>query len=256
MLGRQLGLLAALFTCTITVAGGTTLAAQSIRLGTPVDPQARDAVLVLRLYTVASGQGWGTVPREVTLEAKRALDGLADMAMIGIAGGTSGVEIPGGGRLTAVEATFNVLDVLNVPPWLGRGFEEGDTRRPERAAMLTAATWQERFNRDPGVIGRRFTHVSPSGVSTIVIVVGILPPGLFTAHPEVDPGTQILLLTPDRLDETSALGPTYSPILRLRPGVRAGQVDAALRLTMARLHANGTSAGQALRLESLREPRR
>jgi hypothetical protein len=75
--------------------------------------------------------------------------------------------------------------------------------------MLTAAAWQERFNRDPGVIGRRFTHVSPSGVSTIVIVVGILPPGLFTAHPEVDPGTQILLLTPDRLDETSALGPTY-----------------------------------------------
>ena len=240
----------------LVMAAGAALAGQSIRLGWPVDPQARDAVLVLRHYTIASGEGYGTVPRELTLEVKRVLDGLADIAVIGIAGGTAGVDVPGGMRLAAAEATFNALDVLSVRPMLGRGFVEPDTRQTNRVGLLTAATWQDQFKRDPGVIGRRLSHVSPSGLRADVVVVGVLPPGLFAAHPEVDPGTQILLLTPDRLDDTSALGPIYSPILRLRPRVRAEQIDAALRLTMAGRHAVGASSGYALRLESLRQPRR
>ena len=77
-------------------------------------------------------------------------------------------------RLTGMEVSHEFLDVLRVPPLLGRGFlpEEDRPGGPTNVVMLTEELWRSRFGADRSIVG-----------STIILdevprtVVGVLPRG-------------------------------------------------------------------------------
>jgi putative ABC transport system permease protein len=76
-------------------------------------------------------------------------------------------------RVSAVETTENLFDVLGVQPAMGRGFTvHPGLFGPEHEAIISHRLWQTRFGGNPGIIGRAirlngFTYT----------VVGIMPAG-------------------------------------------------------------------------------
>jgi putative ABC transport system permease protein len=76
------------------------------------------------------------------------------------------IQVP----IATVTATF--FDVLGVTPLLGRTFQPGDdVPGRQRVVVLSHALWQQRFGRDPSVVGRTITL---NGVPQQV--VGVLRP--------------------------------------------------------------------------------
>lgn len=77
-------------------------------------------------------------------------------------------------RLQAAQVTARFFDVLGVPPFIGRGFVEGEHfEGAEPVAVLAYATWQQTFGGDRAVVGQT---VEMDGVRRRI--VGIAPEGL------------------------------------------------------------------------------
>jgi predicted permease len=59
-------------------------------------------------------------------------------------------------RLTGMEVSHEFLDVLGIPPLLGRGFlpEEDRPGGPSAVVMITEELWRSRFGADPALVGR------------------------------------------------------------------------------------------------------
>ncbi len=78
--------------------------------------------------------------------------------------------------LRAAWVTGNFFDVLGARPALGRLFRTEDESLTEPSALvLSYDTWQRRFNRDSGVLGRQLTNPYTRRRYTIV---GVAPAGL------------------------------------------------------------------------------
>src|SRR5688572_28322899 len=57
-------------------------------------------------------------------------------------------------QLVAIHASAALLPTLGLEPLLGRNFSADDDRRGgPRVALIDHAMWQQRFNRDPSVLG-------------------------------------------------------------------------------------------------------
>jgi putative ABC transport system permease protein len=68
---------------------------------------------------------------------------------------------------------YDLFDLLRVPPLLGRSFERGDELSGgEKVVILSHALWVNRFDSDPGILGRVLRIDGESRT-----VVGVLPPG-------------------------------------------------------------------------------
>ena len=77
-------------------------------------------------------------------------------------------------QFTGGSMTPSLLALLGITPIAGRGFAEGDDRPgAPPVVMISDALWRDRYNRDPGVIGR---HLTFNGVDATV--VGIAPSAL------------------------------------------------------------------------------
>ncbi len=76
--------------------------------------------------------------------------------------------------LTSLHVTADILDVLRIRPFLGRGFEASDTD-PAGApvALLSHEFWQARFGGDPHILGQTLRLNEKART-----VIGILPPHL------------------------------------------------------------------------------
>ncbi len=57
-------------------------------------------------------------------------------------------------RLHAVRVSPDFFPTLDVPPAMGRNFEEGDSRGDARVAILSHSTWRDRFQSDPSIVGK------------------------------------------------------------------------------------------------------
>ena len=76
-------------------------------------------------------------------------------------------------RYDAGFVSSNLFDLLGVQPYLGRSFERDDELPgSEPVVMLAYGLWQNRFQADPSIIGRRLTL---NGVTNSV--VGVMPEG-------------------------------------------------------------------------------
>jgi putative ABC transport system permease protein len=129
-------------------------------------------------------------------------------------------------RVIGVGVSQNFFSVLGVPPLLGRGFNEEESRwNASPAVILSHAYWVRRFAADPALVGRSLTLNDKPAT-----VVGIMPPS-FDFASTFSPGSRVDLLTPFPLTtETDRWGNTLAVIGRLKPGVSIPQAQAEFDL--------------------------
>jgi putative ABC transport system permease protein len=135
--------------------------------------------------------------------------------------------ILGGGdvpeQVSGARISPSVLDVVGVPPALGRPFRDDEaTPGNDDVAILSHGLWTQRFGADPSVIG-----------STVVIddepleIVGVMPPD-FEFPPDADAVSVWMPLTIDtRLFDVRAMR-VYNVVGRLAPGVSVERARAEM----------------------------
>lgn len=122
-------------------------------------------------------------------------------------------------EITTMIVTANLIDVLGVPPLVGRGFAAGeDQDTAARTILLSHGLWTRRFGADPTIVGQQLTINGES-----VAVVGVMPPGFDTL------GTQVDAFMPFRFGPRSFTGGRSLVVVgRMKPGVTRDQAQAEL----------------------------
>ena len=129
-------------------------------------------------------------------------------------------------QLFGLHASAALLPALGLEPLLGRNFSADDDRRGgERVVLISHDMWQQRFNRDPSVLGQTMTlDAAP------YTIIGVLPQAA-TAFP-LD-RQQIWVPRPVEVTYLEALnngGFYFQLIARLRPGVSLAQAREAMNV--------------------------
>ncbi|HUQ84167.1 MAG TPA: ABC transporter permease, partial [Gemmatimonadaceae bacterium] len=139
-------------------------------------------------------------------------------------------------RVSAVETSENLFNVLGVQPAVGHGFTvHKDLFGPEHEAVISDRLWRTRFSGDPAIVGRA---VRLNGFA--YTVVGIMPPG-FGFPGETDLWQQLQW---DLHNHTRGAHFMES-VARLKPGVTADRANRDLAALGVRLgnEFRGTNAG-------------
>ena len=126
-------------------------------------------------------------------------------------------------RLTGMEASHELLQVLALPPLLGRGFLPGDDRPGGRndVVILTEELWRTRFGGDPSIVN-----------TTIVLneiprtVIGVLPSGAWLFREDMFFVPAVLDPATDRVRRSPHWGVVFG---RLKPDTTAARADAELK---------------------------
>ena len=130
-------------------------------------------------------------------------------------------------RVTGASVSWDLFELLRVPPALGRGFT-ADEDRPGRNAVIVIShgMWQRRFGGDPSVAGRSIVL----GGSPVTIV-GVMPSGFYFPSRETE------FWRPIALDPAKASrgGHFLGVIARLKPGVSVQQAEAEMKTIAERL---------------------
>ena len=134
------------------------------------------------------------------------------------------VSPDGAERVRVGRISDNFLDVVGARPLLGRAFVAADNLPNAPPVVIIGYDfWRQRFNADPGIVGRTMNLSSAT-----YQVVGVAPPKLHL------PDFQVQLWVPHELDPNAPAvnQHSYDAIARLAPGVSvaAAQAEAA-RLT-------------------------
>jgi len=96
---------------------------------------------------------------------------------------------------------------------------------------------------------------NPDATVLTLVVIGALPPGALSVNPELDPDTDLLVLSSNRFDQASADDRWFAPILRLKPGVSLTAAQSALDLALTTAPGRRAADGRpvhGVRLETLR----
>jgi putative ABC transport system permease protein len=152
-------------------------------------------------------------------------------------------------RLSTARITANALDLLGLPPVLGRDFAEGeDEPSAPRVAMLGERVWQRRFGGDSSVIGRTLVL---DGFPTTV--VGIMPDDV--RWPEAADVWMTTRFTERDLAQTSRGARWITVLARLAPGATLAGARAEMDAISARLAQldPGHNEGVGARVRSLQE---
>jgi putative ABC transport system permease protein len=148
-------------------------------------------------------------------------------------------------RMTGGLTTAGFLRVLGIRPVLGRFFTaEEDSPGAARVAVLTYATWRQRFDGDPAVLGRTMTL---NGLNFTVI--GVLPRGF--AFPGIETWD---FLTAVR--ESASMGRTqhqYGVVARLKSGVTVEQAQSEMSTIAQRLEKQypATNTGWGVKVQPI-----
>jgi putative ABC transport system permease protein len=121
-------------------------------------------------------------------------------------------------EVPVLSATYDLLDVLEAQPALGRRFSAlDDDPKSERTLLISDAWWRSRFGGDPSVIGRRILVDGNAWE-----VIGVLPRSFqFMDRP-------FSLMMPMRVNRANVRLISFccQGIARLRPGVTLEQANA------------------------------
>ena len=134
-------------------------------------------------------------------------------------------------QLVGLHASASLLPALGVEPLLGRNFS-ADEDRPggEQVVLVSHRLWQERFNRDPSVLGQALTlNGAP------YTIIGVLPEAVsaFPLNPFqiwVARPAEVPFLAPSQLNNG---GYFFQAIARLRPGLSLVQAREAMDVIAA-----------------------
>jgi predicted permease len=172
----------------------------------------------------------GTYPRGAFAEL-RASAGSMQAAAYADAHGVSLSGIGEPVHLMATLVSADLFTVLGARPLLGRTFAAGEDQAGRAAvAILSHAVWEQRFARDPAIVGR--VIVLDGGPHE---VAGVMPADFHFPSPR----TQIWLpLRIDPRDRGAFWAGDFMPVVaRLRPGATREQARAEVRQIQSRLPA-------------------
>lgn len=134
-------------------------------------------------------------------------------------------------QLVGLHASATLLPALGLEPLIGRNFSDREDRPGgERVALIGLSLWQQRFGRDPSVLGRVLTL---DGLPHTII--GVLPAAA-TAFPLNDfevwvpRPAEVPYLVPAQLNNG---GYFFQVFARLRPGISLPQAQEAMNLLAA-----------------------
>jgi predicted permease len=130
-------------------------------------------------------------------------------------------------RVAAIEASGNFFKVIGVQPVLGAGFPADPLYSREAIAVISHRLWRDRFNADPGIIGKAVALNGPA-----YTIVGVMPDG-FSFPGQTDVWQR---LTWD-MTQHSRGAHFVESLLRLKPGVSLDQANQELRALTTRLGA-------------------
>jgi putative ABC transport system permease protein len=134
-------------------------------------------------------------------------------------------------QLVGLHASASLLPALGLEPLLGRNFS-ADEDRPggEPVALVSHRIWQERFNRDPSILGQAFTlNGAP------YTIIGVLPEAASSFPLDqfqiwVPRPAEVPYLVPSQLNNG---GFFFQAVARLRPGVSLAQAREAMDVIAA-----------------------
>ena len=134
-------------------------------------------------------------------------------------------------RLTGTAVSAELLSVLGVQAELGRTFRSGeDGVGQDNYVVLSHALWEQRFGRDPAIIGR---SIELEGVNRQVL--GVMPADFH--FPSVKTQLWVPLHNDPRNPSTYWAGDFMPVIGRLRPGSAMPQAAAEIRLFQSHVFA-------------------
>jgi len=151
-------------------------------------------------------------------------------------------------RVSALQVSADMMDLLGVPPLLGRTFVPGeDEAGRARVVVLGYGLWQRRFGTNPAIVG---SDILLDG--QLYTVVGVMPPS-FRFAPFWQTRAELwapLALTARRDDRD---GRSLRVFGRLRPGVSLAQAQQEMTAIASRLEREhpSTNTGIAITIRPL-----
>jgi predicted permease len=214
-----------------------------------------------QITTLTYRQNHGTLQRSFSLPEFRAIRAQSQTSfsdIIAVSAGIAGFagKGPKPERVMTAYVSGNFFDALGVRPAAGRLFlrSEGEVLDSDPVVVLDYDFWNERFNRDPNVVGREVT-VDGHPLS----VIGVAPKG-FRGFPSIALRVAAYLpLSQLTLEGTPAeilnRWQTRSVLLygRLRPGFSLKQASAELNVTAQNLMREQPDSEKQLELAAYSE---
>jgi putative ABC transport system permease protein len=162
-------------------------------------------------------------------------------------GSATYTDASGPQRVTNAAVSWDIFELLQVAPALGRGFRaDEDAPGKANAIVLSHGMWQRRFGGAPDVLGR---SVSLSG--TPYTIIGVMPAGFSFPTPQEE------FWLPLGLNPASATrgGHFLAVIARRKPGISEQQAEAEMKTIAERLALQypDSSAKESAEVVSLHE---
>ena len=130
-------------------------------------------------------------------------------------------------RISNAVASWDLFELLQVAPALGRGFrQEEDAPGKNNVIVLSHGMWQRRFGGDPGVLGRA---INLSG--TPATVVGVMPAGFYFPSREAEFWQPVALNPGNPPRGAHFLG----VVARAKPGIALESAGAEMKAIAGRL---------------------
>ena len=139
-------------------------------------------------------------------------------------------------RVSAIETSANLFQLLGVSPQLGAGFPtDGPFYSRDQIAVISDRLWRQRYNADPGIVGRLLEMKDGS-----YTIAGVMPPG-FNFPDDVD----VWLRLQWDLTQHSRGAHFMEAVARLQPGVTPEAAARELAAVNTRLGTSnpGTNRG-------------
>ena len=183
---------------------------------------------LVRVHEVVPQYGRFSVAPATFLDWRRESTSFERLAAFGGASGTL-VMSDGPERITGATVSWDLFELLGVPPALGSGFTaDQDVPGANTVIVLSHGLWQRRFGGDPSIVGQTMTL---DGVP--LTVVGVAPESF------AFPARTTEYWRPIALDPANATrgGHYLGVIARLKPGASVEQASAEVRTISERLAA-------------------
>ena len=137
----------------------------------------------------------------------------------------AGFELSGIGEpamVTGTRMSGGVLPALGVQPLMGRVFTQEEDDQHQQVVVLNYSTWQNRFQGDPNILGKKILLDRKP-----YVVIGVMPRNFeFPLQPGHLNRSELwvpISFTKSELDPASAANWSFSMVGRLKPGVTAEQ---------------------------------
>jgi predicted permease len=139
----------------------------------------------------------------------------------------SGYELSGSGdpaQVNAARLTAGVFSALGTAPALGRVFTVDEDEHHQQVAVLSYATWRNRFHEDPHILGTKILLDRKP-----YVVIGVMPKGFeFPLVPGQLNHQELwvpMSFGADELAASRSANWSYQMIARLKPGVTPAQAE-------------------------------